>query len=158
MSDIAAANLGAVGHLHGPAVGREHSGPGDRRDLAALEQRFESRREAIDHCLLAGLRFGEVHGRCRGVHSEFGGAPHRAEDLGRLQELLGRNAPTVQARAADAALLDHRDVHPGRRPVERGRVATGPTAENHEVEIVGQGHLGSRMAKDGGGGVSVHPG
>ena len=42
----------------------------------------------------------------------------------------------MEARAADALLLDHRDVHAGRRAVERRRVAARPATEHDKVEIV----------------------
>ena len=45
----------------------------------------------------------EVHARCRGLHAELGRAAHGAQHLGRLQQLLGRDAAAVQARTADAA-------------------------------------------------------
>ena len=48
----------------------------------------------------------------------------------------------MQAGPADAPLLDEGDVEPGRRAVERGRVAARTTTEDHDVELLGQdGHL-----------------
>src|SRR5262249_59880297 len=39
-------------------------------------------------------------------------------------------------------LLDHCDAETGRRAVQRGRVATGASAEHDDVELLGQdGHL-----------------
>ena len=96
----------------------------------------------VDHLLLAGLRAREVERRDAGVDAEVGGALDGAQHLGRLEELLGRDAPAVQAGAADPALLDQGDVQPGRRSVERGRVAGRPSTEDHDVELLGQdGHL-----------------
>ena len=74
--------------------------------------------------------------------AEVGGARDRAQDLGRLEELLGRDAAPVETRPADPVLLDERDVQAGRGAVQRGRVAGRATAEDHDVELLGQnGHL-----------------
>ena len=111
--------------------------PGDDRDLAALQQRLEAADEPVDDRLLAHLRLGELDRRRRRVHAELGRAPHRAQHLGGLQQLLGRDAAAVQAGAAEPLLLDDRDAHARRRAVERGRVAARTTAEHDEIEVVG---------------------
>ncbi len=110
--------------------------PGDDRDLAALQQRLETRREAVDDVLLAGLRRAELERGGGGDHPELGRAADGAQHLGRLEQLLGRDAAAVQAGAADPLLLDDGDVHPGARAVQRSRVAAGPAAEDHEIEVV----------------------
>ena len=67
----------------------------------------------------------------------------------RLEQLLGRDAPDVEAGAAEPALLDHGDVQPGRRPVEGGGVATGTTPDDDDVVVISRGdHL--RVARVGG--------
>ena len=125
--------LGGVGDLTAGVVDRH---------LAALEERLEALGQAVDHLLLAGLRAAEVEGGHPGVDAEVGRPLDGAQDLGRLEQLLGRDASPVQAHPADAALLHERDVQPGRGPVQRGGVAGRPTAEDHDVELLGQdGHL-----------------
>ena len=72
-------------------------------------------------------------------HPELGRVADGAQHLGGLQQLLGRDAAAVQARATDPRrLLDHRDVQTGRRAVERGRVATRASAQDHQVEFLGR--------------------
>ena len=112
-----ALDLGAVGEPH-PVLG----GVGDLtaavvdRDLAALEERLEALGQAVDHLLLAGLRAVEVEDGHPGVDAEVGRPLDGAQDLGRLEQLLGRDAAPVQARPADPALLDERDVSPAAAP------------------------------------------
>ena len=51
----------------------------------------------------------------------------RAAHVGRLEELLRRDAAAVQAGPADLVALDQRDAQAGRRAVEGGGVAPGAT-------------------------------
>ena len=134
---VAAAHLGAVGDAHRAAVGVEHARTGDDRDLAALEQGLEPADEPVDDRLLAHLRLAELDRRGRRVHAELGRVLDGAEDLGGLQELLGRDAAAVQAGASEPVLLDDGDAHAGRRAVERGGVTAGPAAEHDEIEFFG---------------------
>ena len=100
-------------------------------------------REPVDDLLLAHLGAAEVEHRLAArVDAEFGRIAHRAQDLGGLEELLGRDATPVQTRSADALLFHERDVQPGGGAVERGGIAGRASAEDHDVEFVGQnGHL-----------------
>ena len=98
-------------------------------------------RRSITSCLRACERPRSSDGH-PGVDAEVGRPLDGAQHLGRLEELLGRDAAPVQAGPADPALLDERDVEPGGRAVERGRVAGRTAAEDHDVELLGQdGHL-----------------
>ena len=104
--------IGAVGDADRPAVGLEHAGAGDDRDLAALQQRLEPGREPVDDASACG----SATSRARSAGAEVStpnsaAAAHRAQHLGGLQQLLGRDAAPVQARAADPLLLDDGDVH-----------------------------------------------
>ena len=77
------------------------------------------------------------------------GAPDRAQHLRGLEQLLRRDAATVQAGAADAPLLHHRDAQTGGRAVERGRVPARPTSEHDEIEFLGRGtHPPSSLRAD----------
>ena len=107
------------------AVGRERAGAGDDRDLAALQQRLEAASAGRStSCLRAWVSRGRASAP-RLCTPNSAALLHRAQHLGGLQQLLGRDAAAVQARAADPPLLDHRDVQAGGRAVERGRVAAG---------------------------------
>ena len=133
-----AAHLGAVGETHrGIGAGDDRAGAGDDVDLAPLEQRLEPARQPVDDLLLAGLARAEVERRRARVDAELLGAAHRAEHLGGLEQLLGRDAAAVQAGAADALLLDERDAQAGRRAVERGRVPAGSATEDDDIDVFG---------------------
>ena len=98
--------------------------------------------EAVDDRVLAGQRRAPVDRRLAGVDAEV----RRLVDVqvggGRLEQLLGRDAPDVQAGAAELALLDHGDVEPRRRAVERRGVAAGTAADDDDVVVLGRGdHL-----------------
>ena len=140
---LLALHLGAVGQAHRVRGGVGHLAPlREHGDLAALEQRLETLGEPVDDLALAGLRARQVERRHAGVDAEVGRPLDGPQHLGRLEQLLGRDASPVQARPADATLLDQGDVEPRRRAVERGRVAGRPSTEDHDVELLGQdGHL-----------------
>ena len=75
---------------------------------------------------------------CAGLDAELGGVGDVAVDGRRLEERLGRDAATVEARAAERVPLDHRDLHAGRGGVQRGGVPTGAAADDHEIELLGR--------------------
>ena len=89
-------------------------------------------------CLRAWLAAKSIVGLV-GLHAELLGAGDRAEHRGRLEELLGRDAAAVQARAADLVLLDHGDRQAGGGAVEGGRVAARAAADDDDVELLGHG-------------------
>ena len=71
------------------------------------------------------------------LHAELLGAARRAVRRGRLEQFLGRDAPDVEARAADlAAFSTMRDVEAGRRAVERRCVAARTAADDHDVVVL----------------------
>ena len=76
--------------------------------------------------------------RRAGLDAELGGVGDVAVDRGRLEERLGRDAATVEARAAEGVHLDHGDLDAGRRRVERGGVPTGSSADDDEIELIGR--------------------
>src|SRR5581483_5266376 len=49
----------------------------------------------------------------------------------------GRDAPAVETGAAHLLLLDHGHVETGAGSVEGGRVPARPTADHHDVELLG---------------------
>ena len=91
-------------------------------------------------CLRAMVVVKSSAGVVAGAHAEGGGLGHRAVDVGRLQQLLGRDAAPVEAGPADLVPLDDGDPEPGRRAVERGRVAPRSTADDDDVVLLGHGH------------------
>ena len=101
-----------------------------------------SANKIADDLLLARHRRGQRDRRRRRLDTEVGGVGDGAHHVGRLEQLLGRDAPAVQARTSHAALFDDGDVQSRRGSEERGRIAGRSAAENHDVELLGQdGHL-----------------
>src|SRR5690348_12521576 len=66
---------------------------------------------------------------------------HIMEDLGRAQQRLGRDAPPVQADAAQQFALDDRSLETELRSPDRRDIAAGPGAEDDEIVGVSQGML-----------------
>src|SRR5262249_61765728 len=76
-----------------------------------------------------------------GVEADLFWAGDRAQLLGGLEELLGRDAPPVQTRAADPFALDQRDAQACRRAVQRGGITARSSSEDDDIELLGQdGH------------------
>ena len=101
--------------------------------------------ELIDDLLLAGLGDGQVDRWALPPSTPNSLAlGHRAEHVGRLEQLLGRHAPHVEAGAAHLGLLDEGDVEPGRGPVQRGGVPGRPSSHHHDVVVGAISVLGRR--------------
>ena len=113
---VAAAQLGAVGDADRARVGvRACRCPGTivtLRPFNSVSRPPTSR--STTACLRTCVSVEIDRGRRR-VHAELGRALHGAQHLGRLEQLLGRDAPAVQAGAADPA------------PPRRWRCACPPT-------------------------------
>ena len=124
-------------------AGVEPAVPVEDRDLAALEQRRRGPdTRPVDDLVLAGQRRAPVDRGLAGVDAEVGRLVDVQVGGGRLEELLGRDAPDVEAGAAELPLLDHRDVEAGGRAVQRGGVAAGTAADDDDVVVLGRGdHL-----------------
>ncbi len=120
-----------------PAVAVEHG------DLAALEQRAEPGDEPVDDLVLAGrARRDQSIDASPALMPYSDGLVHVEVGGRRLEQLLGRDAPDVEAGAAEPALLDHGDVQPRRRAVERRGVAAGTAADDDDVVVLSRGdHL-----------------
>ena len=131
---VRACELGAVVDLDDVACGQAPR-TRDRGDLALLHQAGEALPQLVDHLLLAGLARGEVDAGLIGDHAEVLGVADGAEHRRRLEVLLGRDAATVQARAAHLVLLDDGHLEARRRAVEGGAVSAGTAADDHEVEL-----------------------
>ena len=62
-----------------------------------------------------------------------------------LGGFVAEQLPELLLVVGNAVLLDHRDVEPGARAVERGGIAGRATTDDDEVEVLGRGdHLQSR--------------
>src|SRR5207302_334939 len=94
--------------------------------------------QLVDDLLLAGLAGPEVDGRLAGLDPELLGPGHGPEHGRRLQELLGRYAAPVQTGPPHLVLLHHGHRQPGGGAVEGGRVASGPPADDHHIELAGR--------------------
>src|SRR5205823_1828233 len=107
-----------------------------------LHEALKALPELVDDLLLAGLAGRELDGRLVGQDAELLGAGDGAEDAGRLEVLLGRDAAAVEAGAAHLVLLDDGDAQAGAGAVERGGIAAGAAADDDDVELLGRGdHL-----------------
>src|SRR5215213_9538090 len=123
---------------HHRAVRGQPSPARDDRDLAPLEQAAQALVQLVDDAGLAGVERRPVRRRPRAVGQgdpEVAGVADRPEHLGGLQQRLRGDAATVEARPTDLLRLDERDLEPGRRRVEGGRVTTRPTTEDDDVVL-----------------------
>ena len=118
-------------------VGFEATGPGDGFDLALLDQPGQPLVQLIDHLLLAALGHRPVDLGSIGGDTKGPSAEHGLMDVGGLEQFLGRDAPAVQAGAADLLLLHHGDPQTGAGAVERSAVAPGASTDDHHIKIVG---------------------
>ena len=111
-----ASDLGraAVGERHGDdTTGTEPAGSVEHLDLAVLAHAGDAADQRVDDLLLALLGDREVDGRGAGLDAELAGVVDVPEHGSRLEERLGRDAPAVEARAAETVLLDECHLHPG---------------------------------------------
>jgi hypothetical protein len=103
--------------------------------VAPLAHRRDAADQPGDDALLALLGAGEVDLGIAALDAEVARVVDVALDGGGLEERLGRDAAPVEAGATQRVLLDHRDVEARRRPVQGGRVPTGPTADDDQIEV-----------------------
>ena len=129
-----------ISNAASPAANRRWSAPGrcaTRRpgrsvpdavegdDAPAFHEAGQALEELVHHLLLAALADGEVHDGLAGLDAELLGPRHGPHHAGGLEEFLGRDAATVQARPTHLVALDHGNAQAGGRPV-RGRWRTRP--------------------------------
>ena len=120
--------------------------PANDRDLAALQQRLEAARRAGRRPPACGP--ASSAGRCVGADAARRTRPRsstvRSTSAVCSSSLAGMQ-PQFRQVPPTPLLLDHGDVQPGRRAVERGGVAAGAATEHDEIEFVGHcGHHPSR--------------
>ena len=124
----------AVDHLD-PVVGQERPRPCQGGHLAPLEQALEALEELVHDGVLAVLAPREVHRHAADVDAELLGPFDRPVDGGRLEELLGRDAASVQAGPAHLVPLDDGDGETRRRAVESRGVPTRAATDHDDVEL-----------------------
>src|SRR5262249_26287332 len=84
---------------------------------------------------------GNVDARLFEMDAEFGGVAGVGNELGGVQERLGRNAADMQTGAAGLlAGVDESDLHALIGGVEGGGVAAGTAADDDEFGFVDFGH------------------
>ncbi len=146
----------AVGLDPDPVVREQGPRAVEGNDAPALHEPGQTLEQLVDHFLLAALADREVHHGLTGLHPEFLGPRHGTHHAGGLEELLGRDTPSVQARPAHLVVLHDGDSEPGGSSVEGGGVTAGPAADHDDIEFGGFGrrdhlrlHLGHRERASG---------
>ena len=127
----------ALRRLDAQGVGRgELALPGQRLDLALLREADEAARQSLDHAVLPAANGRRVEGRRAEAHAV---RTHRLgviDDLGDMQERLGRDAADVETDAAERrARVDQNDVLPQIGGAEGGGVAARTGAQNQNIGL-----------------------
>ena len=127
--------LAALGQLDLQLVRRgEPAVAPDGGDLALPGQSGQAAGEPPDHALLPGPQLVDVDRRSTERDAVLAHLPGFGDDLGRVQQGLGRDAADVEADSAQCrpAVDEHDLLAQVGRP-ERGRVAARPGAEDEHV-------------------------
>ena len=126
--------------------------PAHDLDLALLGQRLEAAGELADDAVLPRAHLVDVDARLLERDAGLAELVGLGQDLGDVQQRLGRDAADVQADAAELlAAVDQRDGQPEVGGAERGRVAARAAAEDGHLDLDvgvggGRGRLGGRSA------------
>src|SRR5262249_14725246 len=111
-------------------------------DLVLAEQELDALGQTADDAVLADVHLCDVDRRRR--HAEHAPFLRALDDLQRvrvLEQRLRRNAPAVQAGAAERlVLLDDGRSEAQLRGPDRGDVAAGPRTNHYDV-VFGGGHV-----------------
>ena len=121
--------------LHCPAAGQQALAVHDL-DTTALDQAGQPLMVLRDHRVLVLVDPGHVDAFERRLHPERRALPRLVGDLPGVQERLGRDAATMQARPAYLVLLHKYHGLAQLSSPQRGRVAAAAAAENHQVAPV----------------------
>ena len=127
----------ALRRFDAQGVGRgELALPGHGLDLALLGEAGEAARQPLDHAVLPAANRRRVEGRRAEAHAV---RTHRlgvVDDLGDMQQRLGRDAADVEADAAERrSRVDQNDVLPEIGGAEGGGVAAGTGAQNQNIGL-----------------------
>src|SRR5690606_31576687 len=130
---LAPSRVGAL-DLHGAGPG-EASAAAHELDAVLLEERLDALRQPVGHAAAVVDRPAVVEPQLAGHHAEGGALlAQRLDELGTRQQRLRRDAAPIEADAARALRLDHRDAHAELRGADRAHVAAGAGSHHHEVE------------------------
>ena len=110
----------------------------DQRHAPGLDQALHTLVQAPHHVVLVGVDRGHVDALEGRGDAELRALARVVGDLGGVEQRLGRDAPVVQAGAADLVLLDQRHGHAELRGSEQQAYPPLPP-EDHDVEVVGHG-------------------
>src|SRR5262245_1848547 len=124
-----------VDRVAGPDRGRRDQAAVavDHVDLAAGDRALQALPEPVDHLVLVGVDPRHVDAVEPGPDAERLGLVRLVSDLRGVQEGLGRDAPPVQAGAADPVPLDERDALAELSRSQRAGVAATAPPENDDV-------------------------
>ena len=117
-------------------AGRGDAARADNRvDLVLLEQEFDALDVAADPLVLERHHRGKIELRRCHADAQLGEAvPGLVEQLGGMQQRLGRNAADIEAGAAEGrALLDHGDLQAELRRADGADIAAGAAADDDEI-------------------------
>ena len=108
----------------------------DHGDAAGLDEALESLVLARDDLLAIRGDRRDVDAGQRRVHAVLRRLARDIRYLGRVQERLGRDAPDVEAGAAQLVLLDEADGQAELAGTKRSRIPATSAAEDDKVEIL----------------------
>ena len=137
MHTLAPAHLGAVGDARRGGSGRRAGCrcPATIVTLRPFSSVSSPPTSRSTTCCLRTWLAARSTSAAPAVHAELGRAPHGAQHLAVSSSSFAGMQPQLRHVPPTRLLLDDRDVHAGRRAVERGGVSAGTAAEHHEIEF-----------------------
>lgn len=120
---------------HGVRIGEYRVPADDGAAVHALEPVFDTLAVVEHDLVLAGLDFRHVHADLAGADAVVGAAARQVRGMRGGHQRLGRDAPGVDARAADQFAFDDRDALPGFRQPPRQRRARLARTDDDRVEM-----------------------
>jgi hypothetical protein len=113
----------------------EHAGALDVVDLRRLHQALQALVQAADDAVLVRVDARHVDRLERGLDTEGRALAGDVGHLRRVEQRLRRDAALVEARAAEATLLDECDGQAQLCRPQGAGVAAGPSTENDDVVV-----------------------
>ncbi len=103
-------------------------------DLAEVPDLAGARGEGAHDLVLEVAQLVEIDRRLLELNAEVLRVGRLGDDVGHVEERLGRNAPAVDADTAGILLgIDERDLHPPVGRIERRRVPTRPCSDYNQL-------------------------
>ena len=143
--------LAAGGQLHREVVRVDDFGPAlDVLHLAMLDQLAGSARQPLDDVVLEVAQLVEVDLRLAELDAPRLGVARFVDQLGDMEQRLGRNAAAIDAHAAGVHFgIDERDAEPEIGGEKRGRVPAGPPPTTTScTDVISHGTAGPRRHQD----------